>query len=89
MNKNVTESTFIREFAGRSKNIKRKIAFSDGNDIRLIKALDYFQDYNNSSFYLTGSPFNDLSRGCLVEDIATLISMTLMQLKGMEDAGLI
>jgi phosphate acetyltransferase len=34
-------------------------------------------------------PFNDLSRGCLVEDIVALISMTLMQLKGMEDAGLI
>jgi len=55
LNKNVTESTFIREFVDRSKNIKRKIAFSDGNDIRLIKALDYFQDYNNSSFYLIGS----------------------------------
>jgi phosphate acetyltransferase len=52
---NVSESNFIREFMDRSNAIKRKIAFSDGNDIRLIKALDYFQDYNNSSFYLIGN----------------------------------
>jgi phosphotransacetylase len=54
-NKNVTESAFIREFVDRSKTIERKIAFSDGNDIRLIKALDYLQDFNNSSFYLIGA----------------------------------
>jgi phosphate acetyltransferase len=54
-NKNITETSFIREFVDRSKTIERKIAFSDGNDIRLIKALDYFQDFNNSSFYLIGS----------------------------------
>ena len=33
-------------------------------------------------------PFNDLSRGCLVADIITLIAMTLLQTKGMDDAGL-
>jgi phosphate acetyltransferase len=55
LNKNVTESTFIMEFMDRSKAIECKIAFSDGNDIRLIKALDYFQDFNNSSFYLIGN----------------------------------
>jgi phosphate acetyltransferase len=54
-NKNITESAFIRNFVDRSKTIKRRISFSDGNDIRLIKALDYFQDYNNSSFYLIGN----------------------------------
>lgn len=55
MKKNVTESAFIREFVDRSKAIERKIAFSDGNDIRLIRALDYFQDFNSSSFYLIGN----------------------------------
>ncbi|MCL5072663.1 MAG: phosphate acyltransferase [Actinobacteria bacterium] len=34
-------------------------------------------------------PFNDLSRGCLVEDIVALITMTLLQTKGMEDSNLI
>jgi phosphate acetyltransferase len=55
LKKNVTESKFIRDFVERSKTIERRIVFSDGNDIRLIKALDYFQDYNNSSFYLIGN----------------------------------
>jgi phosphate acetyltransferase len=55
LKKNITESAFIREFVERSKKIKRKIAFSDGNDLRLIKALDYFQDFNDSSFYLVGN----------------------------------
>jgi len=55
LNKNIKESAFIREFVDRSKTIKRKIAFSDGNDIRLIKALDYLQDFNDSSFYLIGN----------------------------------
>jgi Phosphotransacetylase len=55
LKKNVTESAFIREFVDRSKAIERKIAFSDGNDIRLIRALDYFQDFNSSSFYLIGN----------------------------------
>ena len=36
-------------------NIERKIVFSDGNDIRLIKALDYFKDHNKSSFTLIGN----------------------------------
>ncbi|MCX6383689.1 MAG: phosphate acyltransferase [Actinobacteria bacterium] len=34
-------------------------------------------------------PFNDLSRGCLVEDIIALTAMTLLQVKGMEDDNLI
>jgi phosphate acetyltransferase len=55
LKKNITESKFINDFLDRSKAIERRIAFSDGNDIRLIKALDYFQDYNNSSFYLIGN----------------------------------
>jgi len=36
-------------------NIERKIVFSDGNDIRLVKALDYLKDRNNSSFILIGN----------------------------------
>ncbi len=55
MKKNVNESIFIREFVDRSKKIDRRIAFSDGNDTRLLLALDYLQDFNNSSFYLIGN----------------------------------
>ncbi|MHB1347176.1 MAG: phosphate acyltransferase [Candidatus Humimicrobiaceae bacterium] len=36
-------------------SIEKKIVFSDGNDIRLIKALDYFKDHNKSSFTLIGN----------------------------------
>lgn len=35
--------------------IERKIVFSDGNDIRLVKALDYFKDHNKSTFTLIGN----------------------------------
>ena len=37
----------------------------------------------------TAKPFNDLSRGCLVNDIISLIAMTLIQRKGMEDSNLL
>ena len=33
-------------------------------------------------------PFNDLSRGCFAKDIVTLIAMTLLQTKGIDDAGI-
>ena len=38
-----------------SGGIEKKIVFSDGNDMRLIKALDYFKDHNKSSFILIGN----------------------------------
>ncbi len=48
--KSMTES--LVELAG---NIERRIVFSDGNDIRLVKALDYLKDHNKSSFTLIGN----------------------------------
>jgi phosphate acetyltransferase len=36
-------------------SIERKIVFSDGNDIRLAKALYYFKEHNKSSFILIGN----------------------------------
>ena len=38
-----------------ASNIEKRIVFSDGNDIRLIKALDYLKDRNKSSFTLIGN----------------------------------
>ena len=38
-----------------ASNIEKRIVFSDGNDIRLIKALDYLKDRNKSSFILIGN----------------------------------
>lgn len=55
MNEEIKESPFLREFMDRTGAINKRIAFSDGNDIRLAKALNYFQDFNNSTFHLIGN----------------------------------
>ena len=44
----------LDELIGLSSNIERTVVFSDGNDIRLIKALDYLKGYNKSSYILVG-----------------------------------
>jgi len=55
MIKTLIKGAFFNEIIQRSKNIERTIAFSDGNDIRLVKALDYFKKINNSKFILIGN----------------------------------
>jgi phosphate acetyltransferase len=49
-----SKKSMTEELVVLAGNIERKIVFSDGNDIRLIKALDYFKDRNKSSFILIG-----------------------------------
>ncbi len=51
---------FFNGIIERSKSIKKTIAFSDGNDIRLIHALKYLSEINDSSYILIGSEKNIL-----------------------------
>ncbi|MBM3709341.1 MAG: hypothetical protein FJW61_02815 [Actinobacteria bacterium] len=46
---------FFNGIIERSKSIKKTIAFSDGNDIRLIHALKYLSEINTSNYILIGS----------------------------------
>ncbi len=55
MNNVKSKKSMTEELVALASNIERKIVFSDGNDIRLMKALDYFKDYNKSSFILIGN----------------------------------
>jgi phosphate acetyltransferase len=45
---------FFNEILAMSETIERTIAFSDGDDIRLVKALDFFRNINKSRFILIG-----------------------------------
>ena len=54
MVKGIFKGKFFNEMLRRAENINRTIAFSDGNDIRLIKALDYFTGFNDSKYVLVG-----------------------------------
>jgi phosphate acetyltransferase len=53
--KRIYKGRFLNEMLERSKNIKKTVAFSDGNDIRLIKALDFFTSFNDSKYILVGN----------------------------------
>jgi len=55
MEKKIIKGIFFNEILKRSGNITKRIAFSDGNDIRLINALNYFMNINGSSFILIGN----------------------------------
>ncbi len=54
MQKKYFKGHFFNEILAMSENIDRVIAFSDGNDARLIKALDFLKDINDSKFILIG-----------------------------------
>jgi len=55
LGKSKPEKSIKEELIDLAGNIERRIVFSDGNDIRLVKALDYFKDHNKSSFILIGN----------------------------------
>ena len=55
MNIDESKKNIIKTLVNLAGSIKRTIVFSDGNDIRLIKALDYLKEYNKSSFILIGN----------------------------------
>ncbi len=55
MDNDKSKKSMTDELVDLAAGIERKIVFSDGNDIRLIKALDYFKDHNKSSFTLIGN----------------------------------
>jgi len=55
LNNGKSKKSMTEELVALASNIERKIVFSDGNDIRLIKALDYFKDHNKSNFILIGN----------------------------------
>lgn len=55
MDDSKSKNNLTEELVSLASSIERKIVFSDGNDIRLIKALDYFKDHNKSSFILIGN----------------------------------
>jgi len=55
LDKRIFKGSFFNEILEQVENISRTIAFSDGSDIRLIKALDYFKDLNDSRYILIGS----------------------------------
>ena len=55
MNKDESKKSMTEALVDLAGNIERKIVFSDGNDIRLVKALDYLKDRNKSSFTLIGN----------------------------------
>lgn len=54
MQNKISDDSFAGKIVGMSSGITRKIVFSDGNDIRLTKALDIFMDYNDSQFLIIG-----------------------------------
>lgn len=55
MDKRIFKGSFFNEMLEQAENINRTIAFSDGNDIRLVKALDFFKDLNDSRYILIGN----------------------------------
>jgi len=55
LNKDESKKSMTEALVDLAGNIERKIVFSDGNDIRLVKALDYLKDRNKSSFTLIGN----------------------------------
>ena len=55
MNSDNTKKSMTEALVDLAGNIEKKIVFSDGNDIRLVKALDYLKDHNKSSFILIGN----------------------------------
>jgi phosphate acetyltransferase len=55
LNKDGSKKSMTEAMVDLAENIERKIVFSDGNDVRLVKALDYFKDHNKSSFTLIGN----------------------------------
>lgn len=55
MVKKIFKGSFFNEMLEKAENIDRTIAFSDGNDVRLIKALDFFKDINESRYILIGN----------------------------------
>ena len=54
MGSKIEQDSFVGKIIAMSSNIARRIVFSDGNDIRLAKALDIFMDYNGSRFLIIG-----------------------------------
>jgi phosphate acetyltransferase len=55
LNKDESKKSMTEALVDLAGNIERKIVFSDGNDIRLVKALGYLKDHNRSSFTLIGN----------------------------------
>ena len=55
MEKGKKGGDFFNEIIQRASSIERRIVFSDGDDLRLAKALDYFNDFNKSHYILIGS----------------------------------
>jgi phosphotransacetylase len=55
MQKRIFKGNFFNEMLEQVESIDRTIAFSDGSDIRLIKALDFFKDLNDSRYILIGN----------------------------------
>ena len=55
MNEDITEKRLISDLIKTSSSIEKRIVFSDGDDIRLVKALDYLKDFNKSQFILIGN----------------------------------
>lgn len=54
MNKDESKKSMTETLVDLASSIEKRIVFSDGNDIRLIKALDYLKDRNKSTFTLIG-----------------------------------
>ena len=54
MQKKYFRGHFFNELLLMSESISRTMAFSDGDDIRLVKALDFFKDINDTRFILIG-----------------------------------
>ncbi len=61
MKHNLFFGDLIGEIIENSRGIEKNIAFSDGEDIRTIQALDYFKDVNASRFLLVGNEQKILS----------------------------
>ncbi|MHB8281130.1 MAG: phosphate acyltransferase [Candidatus Humimicrobiaceae bacterium] len=55
MSKDKLKKSLLEDLVDSAMAIERTIAFSDGNDIRLIKALEYFRKFNKSKFILIGN----------------------------------
>ena len=55
MNTDKSKKSMTETLVDLAGNIEKRIVFSDGNDIRLVKALDYLKDRNKSSFTLIGN----------------------------------
>ena len=55
MIKRIFKGDFFNEMLERAESIDRVVAFSDGNDIRLIKALEFFNSFNDSKYILIGN----------------------------------